>query len=419
MVRRLLRVTAVIPGGMVALAAFLATGCQVHSSGPTEALEAKTVRTGTPLVPEDVLADHGMEQLWAFPADGKENPVLRVKLSSEGLFVATRPTAERRGRILLLRRKDGGTAWVYPLDQELVNDPGIFRYPTGASERPNEVYLTQLDDLHIVDLRHGDLLSKGELPFPISTSVTAVDDTFFVGSDNGRVYGVDKARRVEKWNHVTGGDLKATPVVGASSVIFASTDGSVYSLSPVAGWQRGVSWKFDTGAAVFADPVPYSRWVVVGSTDYKLYCLEERDGSVFWSFPAEAPIVDKPVVYSYRPGQDFVYCVSVERNAGSEKRTLFAVKLRDGQMLWRRTGVRSVVSLGKETLYALGDPAAGEGRTLVALDVMTGAEKFKFDIGQFHFVPTNEADFGRDGAERGRIYLVAQDGTIQVIGEKL
>jgi outer membrane protein assembly factor BamB len=240
-----------------------------------------------------------------------------------------------------------------------------------------------------------------------------------VGSDNGRVYGVAKSDSVEKWSYQTGGDLKGNPAVGVSSVVFASTDGSVYSFSPSGGWVRGTSWKFDTGAPVISSPVPYSQWVIVGSTDYKLYCLEERDGSVFWSFLAEAPIDDTPVVYSYRPGQDFVYCIAVEKTPRSEKRTLFSVKLRDGQMMWRRAGVRAVVSMGKENLYVINDPVAGEGRTLSALDAMSGKEKFRINVAQFHFVPTNLADYGRNQAERGRIYLVAKDGTIQVIGEKL
>jgi outer membrane protein assembly factor BamB len=339
-------------------------------------------------------------------------------LAAEGLFVSTQPTPGHEGRLLLIRRNDGGTAWIYPLAYELGGDPRTYRYPAGSG-KPDEVYFSQLDTLHVADLRHGDSIDRQELPFPIATSVAAVEDAFFVGSDNGRVYGVDKTRKVETWNHVTGGDLKAPPVMGASSVLFASTDGSVYSLSPSAGWQRGASWKFDTGAPIVAEVVPFSRWVLAGSTDYKLYCLEERDGSVYWSFPAEAPIVDKPVVFSFRPGQDFAYCISVDRSTRGEKRTLFSIKMRDGQMMWRRPGVRSVVTMGKDTLYVLSDPAGGGGRTLQALDVMTGAEKFQIAIDQFHFVPTNLADFGRNAAERGHIYLVAQDGTMQLIGEKL
>jgi outer membrane protein assembly factor BamB len=100
------------------------------------------------------------------------------------------------------------------------------------------------------------------------------------------------------------------------------------------------------------------------------------------------------------------------------RRTLFSVKLRDGQEAWRREGYRSVVGIGKKSVYAINDPGAGGSRFLVALDVLTGEEQFRISIDGFDFVPLNSADSGRDPNQRGKIYLLAQDGTIQVIGER-
>jgi len=77
-----------------------------------------------------------------------------------------------------------------------------------------------------------------------------------------------------------------------------------------------------------------------------------------------------------------------------------------------------VVARGRDNLYVLADPAEGVGRKLLALDAKTGKQKFELDISQFHFVPTNSADFGRDASERGRFYLVGRDGAVQAITEK-
>ena len=168
-----------------------------------------------------------------------------------------------------------------------------------------------------------------------------------------------------------------------------------------------------------ADPVAFSRWILVGSTDYKLYCLETSDGAPFWSFAAEAPIEEAPVVYSLSANREVVYCIAVDRRSRPEKRTLFAVKLSTGEELWRLVGVRKVASLGRNNVYVLGDPAGGQGRTLIALDALSGKERFRLPIDGFAFVPTNLADQGRNKEERGRIYLVAEDGTIQVLNERL
>jgi hypothetical protein len=184
------------------------------------------------------------------------------------------------------------------------------------------------------------------------------------------------------------------------------------------GWIVGSSWELRTGGRILADPTVYSRWVLVGSADYKLYCVDVQDGGVFWSFPAEAPIEETPVVYSHQANQEYAYCVTVQRRAGDDTRTLFSVRLRDGQMLWRREGLRRVVALGRTSLYALNDPKQGEGRALVALDILTGEEQFRLPLEGFDFIPHNSADHGRNAVERGKIYLVAQDGTIQVIREK-
>jgi hypothetical protein len=109
----------------------------------------------------------------------------------------------------------------------------------------------------------------------------------------------------------------------------------------------------------------------------------------------------------------------VDRNPRGVKRTLFSVKLLNGEEQWRLEGIRKVVSMGKKNVYAINDPAPGEERFLIAVDVLTGKESFRIPVKGFHFIPANLADNGRNQKERGRIYLVAEDGTIQAIGERL
>jgi outer membrane protein assembly factor BamB len=372
-----------------------------------------------PRIAREVLDGVGLEEVWFFQPEA-ESPVVLATLMPDGLVTATEPTAKRGGLLRRTRRESGEDVWAWEIEgaEPLSLEPRVYYYPRASGKTRHELFLSHSDIVYVLDWQHGDVLDKHQLRFPVSSSITATEDLYFVGSDNGRAYGIPKQQHVEDWTYRTEGSITAAPAVGDNRVVFASTDGVVVSFSPAAGYVPGSSWRRQVGAAVVCDPLVYGRWVLVASTDYKLYCLEQTDGSVFWDFLAEAPIETSPVVYSYLPGQEFCYLIGVDRSRGGIQRTLFALRMRDGERLWRREGVRRVVSMGKEILYVLDDPDSGAGRTLSALDVKTGAEKFKIDIGDFSFVPTNTADFGRDRNERGRVYLVARSGTIQVIGEK-
>jgi outer membrane protein assembly factor BamB len=377
------------------------------------------VSPSRPRVSEEALKENGLETLLYLGPDSVDNPVQFVELLPDGLFVATFPTENRKGRLKLLNRTSLIPEWYYEIDQRLKAPPSVYRYPQGTSGKPNEVYFSQMDTVYCLDLRHGDLLWRAELGFPLSTRIVADEKNYFAGSDSGRVYGIGKGSCVDEWSFKTGGAVSSSPVVEAANVFFTSTDGWIYRFATPTGWVSGSSWKKETGARILGDPILASRWVIAGSADYKLYCLESLDGSVFWAFQAEGPIEDTPVAFTYRPSQDYVYTIAVQRTTQSEVRTLFAVKLSNGQEAWRQKGIRKVVCMGKQNLYVITDAPRGEKRSLLALDVLTGEEKFRIPVEGFDFVPLNSADLGRNPKQRGVIYLVSEDGTIQVIGERL
>jgi outer membrane protein assembly factor BamB len=363
-----------------------------------------------------VLRSHGLESVLYYPPDRVDTPVVLASLSGDGLFVATVPVEGKKGRLKFYNRTNLNPDWFMEISEPLKAAPFVFKYPPGAGQKPNEVFFPLLDTVYCVDAKYGDVLWRQQLPFPISARVVADDEDYFAGSDNGRVYGIQKRSSVDQWTYRTGNSIKASPAVEGSSVFAASTDGSVYKFSARGGWVRGAAWKAETGARVTGDPVPFSRWIIVGSTDYKLYCFESSDGSIHWSFQAEAPIEETPVVFSHGSNKEVVYVINIDRSTRADVRTLFAVKLTNGHEMWRHKGVRKVVSVGKKNLYVLED---SRDRVLVALDLESGAERFRIPVNGFSFFPTNHAEMGRLQKERGRIYLVAEDGTIQVIGERL
>jgi outer membrane protein assembly factor BamB len=396
--------------------ALMKVGC--GSSEPLDTSGKKPRSVSVTRIDDAVLHDNGLETIWYNPPDGVHT-IQTAELASEGLLMATRVPQGRKGLVSLLSRSNGEALWYFEIEDSLKAPPSVYRYPASMTGKRNEVFFSQMDTVYCVDLAVGDLLWKTELRFPVSTRVVADELHYFVGSDDCRAYGVKKTEPVETWSYKTGAGMKAAPVVSGNGVFFTSLDGSAYRFSQPAGFVQGSSWHFATGARIVADPVVYARWVVVGSTDYKVYCLESQDGTPAWSRTLEAPIEEAPAVFSFKPNQDYVYAVAVQRGIRGANRTLFSLKLSNGQEVWRKSGIRKVVSIGKSNVYAISDPStSGEELSVIALDVLTGEEKFRIPVGGFGFQPLNSADFGRSTKERGRIFLIAEDGTVQVIGER-
>ncbi len=405
----------------VCLHAMLASSCQTHERGVDADVQAQaTKRVVGARLDEQDLAKVGLETLWYNPPTADEHPVTGVYLLDDGLYLATQPIRGMPGKLKKLLRNDGMTAWYYDIHGLLADSPTVFRYPSRQPGTYDELFIVLNNTVHCLGVEHGDLLWKLLTNFTIATSVAASANRFFAGSENKRVYGVEKNHGMIDWTHLTGDFVEADPASDGAAVYVGSNDGSLYRFSAVAGWREGFSWEFATGARIASAPVVFAKWVLVGSADYKLYCLNAADGSVVWEFLAEAPILDSPVVYSYRPGREYAYCIATDPQRAGEMRTLFAVRMRGGVEAWRFEGVRKVVSIGKKNLYVLTDVAGSGGqRALVALDALSGKEQFRLDVDSgFRFVPVNLADHGRSPVERGRIYLVGGDGAVQAIAER-
>ncbi|MEM7264097.1 MAG: PQQ-binding-like beta-propeller repeat protein, partial [Planctomycetota bacterium] len=304
-------------------------------------------------------------------------------------------------------------------DGPILDAPFVYRYPQNS--RPAEILYRIHDTVHCLDYDHGARLWNKSVEPPIEGRILADELRYFFGSANGYFYGYRKNSAFSDWQFRTGGPISSEPTIDQGRVAFASSGGSVNGM-PGAGPVPEKRWTLNTGAAVHGGVTPFSRWFFVGSTDYKLYCIEQVDGTVYWSFGAEAPIRDTPVVFKYKANQEYAYVISSDGPASKPRRTLFSVPLPKGEVApvgkadWRKKDVRKVIAVGKKTLYVIYDSSE---KTLAGLDIETGEEKFTLSLEGFSFVPTNHADAGRDKNERGTLYLVSPSGSVQAIREKI
>jgi outer membrane protein assembly factor BamB len=135
--------------------------------------------------------------------------------------------------------------------------------------------------------------STSTLGFVVSSPAIGSDGTVYVGSFDSHLYALDAATGRVKWTFGTEDHIYSSPALGqdasghTSRIYIASTDGSVYALTPAG----KLLWSYDTGEAIRSSPVlgpgpPGSQHDIlyVGSSDGALYALDASSGRRRWSF---------------------------------------------------------------------------------------------------------------------------------------
>lgn len=69
-----------------------------------------------------------------------------------------------------------------------------------------------------------DFVTKGQ----VDGSPVIVDNRVFVGSADGRIYGLDLKTGKEVWEYEAGGKFIGSPAVASGRLLIASNDGVVY-----------------------------------------------------------------------------------------------------------------------------------------------------------------------------------------------
>jgi outer membrane protein assembly factor BamB len=148
-------------------------------------------------------------------------------------------------------------------------------------------------NIYALDPNGHERWSTPTLGFVISSPAIGSDGTIYVGSFDSKLYALDPSTGVSKWTFGTNDHIYSSPALGVDSsghtnaIYIASTDGSVYALSP----SGKLLWTYDTGEAIRSSPVlgpappPEHRDILyVGSSDGSLYALGADTGQRRWSF---------------------------------------------------------------------------------------------------------------------------------------
>lgn len=136
----------------------------------------------------------------------------------------------------------------------------------------------------------------------VRSSPAVVQDTVYIGSDDGHIYALDAATGEEQWSYQTDGAVVSSPAVFQDTVYVGSDDHYVYALTAETGERI---WGYETGDQVRSSPtvdtkvrdLEFNNVVGFGSDDGSVYYLNPETAEEFKTIDTGGPVVSAPMTY--------------------------------------------------------------------------------------------------------------------------
>lgn len=248
-----------------------------------------------------------------------------------------------------------------------------------------------------IDRATGDQRWKATTDDAVQSSALVDGGQAFVGSNDGRLRALDLADGSTEWSTDLGYQLVSSPAL-AGDLVLVGADG-LHALDRSTGDER---WTSPTGDVIVSSPAVADGIAVVGSNDGSVYGIDARDGERRW-------VVDTggPVVSSARIAGGVAYVGGGDGDA-------YAIEVTTGRVRWHApTGggaLRSSPAIGDDALYV-----GTDDRRVVALDLADGARRWSRQVGgRVSSSPALAAGLVVVGSNDGRVYFLDQaSGAIQ------
>lgn len=117
----------------------------------------------------------------------------------------------------------------------------------------------------------------------VRSSPAIVDETVYVGSDDGHLYAIDAETGTEVWSFETGGPVVSSPAFLRHVVYVGSDDGRLYALSAETGDEI---WTYETDGRIRSSPTVQATGVPAGIES--LLGFGSHDGGLYLLDPATA-----------------------------------------------------------------------------------------------------------------------------------
>ncbi|MEX2116409.1 MAG: PQQ-binding-like beta-propeller repeat protein [Bacteroidota bacterium] len=221
------------------------------------------------------------ERVWIYAAGPVESAPL---LYENFVYVTT-----LQGSLICLEKSDGKEVWKFETEEK---GPPIRSSPA----TDGKVICFGSDDGHVygVDRASGSLLWKTDAGASVFASPIIASDLVIVGTINGIIVALDAATGTLRWSYATGSRIYSA-AAGERNVIYAgSANGVLHALDSGTG---ALVWKFEAKSVIGSAPLVASGLIFVGALDKKLYMLDSATGKELWQFEAEGRIRVSPVLW--------------------------------------------------------------------------------------------------------------------------
>ncbi|MBN1698863.1 MAG: PQQ-binding-like beta-propeller repeat protein [Spirochaetales bacterium] len=115
-----------------------------------------------------------------------------------------------------------------------------------------------------------EYLNKDEEAF--FTSPAYGNNCVIIGSQDGVIHCVDKAKGTLLWTFDTGTEVKSSAVIAGEKAVVCSMDGFIYLLKRSSGQKL---WTYETGNAISGSPAVINGMLIVGCEDGLVYAFGE------------------------------------------------------------------------------------------------------------------------------------------------
>ena len=237
----------------------------------------------------------------------------------------------------------------------------------------------------------------------VHSSPAIYDNMVYVGSMDGYYYALDIITGKQKWRFKTGGEkpvgdtsywgmkpagiymedpwdcFLSSPVAGKGSkgitVYFGSSDGNLYAVNAKDG---SLKWKFKTNGSIHASPALQNGIIYIGSWDTYLYAVNAESGKELWKFKTGGQMAMTGIQASATVENGVVYF-------GTRDAHLYALNAGNGDLVWtydaQNSWIISSAVIKDGVLYA----GTSDSYLLLALDIKTGKEKYRFKTNGYVF----------------------------------
>lgn len=341
------------------------------------------------------LGQYDLERVWWGQAtvDPQRDRIVHLTIDEINLYALS--TA---GIITAFNNETGKKLWSTQLGRG-----NNISYPPVSNSK--YVYITVGTKLYAIERLNGEIDWELQLPGSPSTSLTVDEDTIFVGTLSGRVYAWDLEKldelsnesklpawreRAIRWTYQTGDAINTPALVTNRTLLFASQDGSLYSVTLQ---ERQLAFQFETDAPISANLAEDEKSIFLASEDQNLYCLNILNGIVRWRIRTSFPLVMP------------VSVLDNEVYISSKKNGLFQLSALSGQEQWWQPLGSRFISMSPTRVYA-----TDELGNLLVLSRTDGAVLSAVPLRKFQVKLMNE--------QTDRIFCASESGIILCLKQK-